>query len=280
MKRSILQRFKMKLGTMYVDYKLVSRDHTRAVRVDDARVDPSLAVSIAPMHWLESLRSPTPALPTGYFVEEPVYLAPPSASGGATQPRGSTTPSAAAADAKSQLGTPSPNAIKAGPVVMYITGQSLPVVLNLYFVREQDWGMKSAEDADIRIGMDAIEQCSLLAELRPGGLLAKKSIQELKKYGMKCGLAQSPLVARPWTKMRYMFIDELQRGPKLKEFVGYNPRSGVSWRFSQHTRYFRQGIWREMTRRNEMHEGLHAHSSWQKSPQQSVPGVSFLAPSP
>lgn len=270
MKRSFLLSFKMKLGTMYVDYKLVSRDHTRSVRVDDARVDPTLSVSIAPMHWLEALRSPTAALPTGYFVEEAVYLSPP----GAAAKNSAASPQQANKEAEK------PNAIKAGPLVMYITGQPLPVIVNLHFVRESEWGMKSAEDADIRLGMDAIEQCSLFAELRPGGLLAKKPISELKKYGMKCGLAQSPLVARPWTKMKYMFIDELQRGPKLKEFVGYNPRSGVSWRFSQHTRYFRQGIWREMTRRNEMHEGLHAHSSWQKSPQQSVPGVSFLAPFP
>ncbi|EPY32032.1 hypothetical protein STCU_03011 [Strigomonas culicis] len=97
---------------------------------------------------------------------------------------------------------------------------------------------------------------------------------------MKVGLSESPLVARPWTRMKYMFIDELQRGPKLTEFVGHNPRNGTPWRFSQHTRYFRQGIWRETIRRNEMNEGLHSHSSWQKSPQQSVPDISFLAPYP
>ena len=80
--------------------------------------------------------------------------------------------------------------------------------------------------------------------------------------------------------MKHMWIDELQRGPELTEFVGWNPRSGTPWRFSQHNVYYRIGIWREMTRRNDMNEGMHVFSSWQKSPQQSVPGVRFLAPSP
>lgn len=247
---------------MLVDYKLSSRDHQRAVRVEGARVDPSLETTVVPLHWLEALRSPSKRLPSGYFVEEAVYVAPPGAS---SQPAGKIL---------------EPNAVRAGPVVMYIEGQQVPVSLNVHFVKEHEWGMKSSDNVDLRIGMDAIEQCGLFSELRPGGLLSKKSIHELTKYGKKCGLAESPLVPRPWTKMKYMFIDEIQRGPKMTEFIGHNPRTGTAWRFSQHNRYFRTGVWRETIRRNEMHEGLHTHSSWQKSPQQSVPGVSFMAPSP
>lgn len=252
----------MKMGKMYVDYKLTSRDHQRAVTVSEARVDPDLAVTIAPLHWLDALRSPSKRLPTGYFKEEHVYVRPPTVQ----QTSGSEEAT--------------PNAILAGPVVMYITGQLQPVVLNVHFVEEAAFGMTCGDNVDLRVGMDAIEQCGLFSELRPGGLLSNKSIQELKAYGMKCGLAESPLVPRPWTKMKYMFIDEIQRGPKLTEFVGHNPRTGTPWRFSQHTKHFRQGIWKETIRRNEMHEGNHAHSSWQKSPQQAVPGVHFLAPSP
>lgn len=262
--------FRMKMGSMYVDYKLTSRDHQRAVRVEDALVDPTQEHTVAPFHWLEALRSPSARLPTGFFTEEPVYLAPPVAK----------HDNAKSSNNHAKAQKPEPNAVRAGPVVMYITGQQNPVVLNMHFVREDEWQMRSGDDVDLRLGLDAIEQCSLVGELRPGGLLSKQSIGELKKYGMKCGLAESPLVPRPWTKMKYMFIDELQRGPKLTEFVGHNPRTGTPWRFSQHTKHFRQGIWRETTRKNEMHEGLHIHSSWQKSPQQSVPGVHFLAPSP
>lgn len=262
LRRTNLCAFRMKMGTMLVDYKLSSRDHQRAVRVEDARVDPSLETTVVPMHWLEALRSPSKRLPSGYYLEEPVYLQPPGSAPAKTEkPR-------------------EPNAIRAGPVVMYITGQQIPISLNVHFVKEDEWGMRSGDDVDLRVGMDAIEQCGLFAELRPGGLLAKQSINVLKTYGMKCGLAESPLVPRPWTKMKYMFIDELQRGPQMTEFIGHNPRTGTPWRFSQHNRYFRVGIWRETTRRNEMHEGLHAYSSWQKSPQQAVPGVRFMAPSP
>jgi len=263
------------MGSMYVDYKLTSRDHQRAVRVEEALVDPSQSYTIAPLHWLEALRSPSKRLPSGYHIEEPVFLAPPNSTS-AQQPA-----AAVASGASSKKGgKEEPNAVRAGPVVMYITGQQQPIVLNMYFVREDAWNMRSGDNVDLRVGLDAIEQCSLVGELRPGGLLSKQSIGELKKYGMKCGLAESPLVPRPWTKMKYMFIDELQRGPKLTEFVGHNPRTGTAWRFSQHTKHFRQGIWRETTRKNEMHEGNHVHSSWQKSPQQAVPGVHFLAPSP
>lgn len=327
MYRSHVRLFHMSLGEMLVDYKIQSRDHKRAIRVADAVVDPLLRTTVVPISWLEALRSPSVRLPTGYFVEEAVYCAPNYADrrsgtirrnnkaglhghhGGAhasvPEPLhvwGGVT----ARHATSQL---TPNAIRAGPVVMYITGQSVPVVLNPIFVPEQSWGLyksltcsggkhdSSAGGAetlemDLRLGMDAIEQCSLFAELRPGGLLYSKLPHEsmvrayepvqdiLRRYGMKCGLAESPLVPRPWLRMRHMFIDELQRGPKMTEFVGYNPRSGVPWRFSQHTRHFRQGIWREITRRNDMNDGVHGHSSWQKSPQQSVPEISFLAPFP
>lgn len=269
MRRSPLVAFRMKMGKMYVDYKLHSRDHQRAVRVEEARVDPDLDVTIAPMHWLEALRSPSKRLPSGYFVEEPVHLTPPTIT--PTSATGARTPAPPTAE---------PNAVRAGPLVMYIAGQPLPVVLNVHFVDEELWGMKSGDNVDLRVGMDAIEQCTLFSELRPGGLLSNKGIETLRSYGMKCGLAESPLVPRPWTKMKYMFIDEIQRGPRMTEFIGYNPRAGRQWRFSQHTKYFRIGIWRELTRRNEMHEGPHVHSSWQKSPQQSVPGIHFLAPGP
>lgn len=261
LRRSSLLSFRMSLGKMLVDYKLSSRDHQRAVRVQDARVDPTLETTVVPMHWLEALRSPSKRLPTGYYIEEPVYVAPP----GAPPPQPNEKPR-------------EPNAIRAGPVVMYITGEQIPLALTVHFVKEDEWGMKTGEDVDLRVGLDAVEQCGLFAEMRPGGLLAKKPVSELKQYGLQCGLAESPLVARPWTKMKHMFIDEIQRGPKLTEFVGHNSRTGTPWRFSQHNRYFRVGIWRETIRRNEMHEGTHAHSSWQKSHQQAVPGVHFLAP--
>ncbi|EPY39588.1 hypothetical protein AGDE_04340 [Angomonas deanei] len=299
----------MKLGSMYVDYKVQSRDHKRSIRVEEALVDPQLPTTIMPYSWLEALRSSSTRLPTGYYKEEPVYVAPRYGDKVSYGPK-DPTPNVNSffkphrrvgemADAKS-------NAIQAGPVVMYITGQVTPVVLNPIFVPEdvfqfstttgrpasKEGEEESCEVMDIRIGLDAIEQCSLYSELRPGGLLYSKlphrSVEEamapvqdvLKGYGMKVGLAESPLVPRPWTRMKHMFIDELQRGPKLTEFVGHNPRNGTAWRFSQHNRYFRAGIWRETIRRNEMNEGLHTHSSWQKSPQQSVPGVNFLAPYP
>jgi hypothetical protein len=286
-------RFRMKCGNMYVDYKITSRNHRRSIRVEDALVDPLLPTTVVPLEWLEQLRSPSTRLLTGYHTEEATYAAPrygdrlSSTAKKLTSSPASKTTEAAVAE------TRQPNAVRAGPVVLYITGQSIPVVLNPLFVPAGEWGLTQPHgEVDLRIGMDAIEQCQLYAELRPGGLLyaklpheslaaAMEPVQDtLKRYGMKCDLAESPLVPRPWTRMRYMFIDELQRGPKLTEFVGYNPRNGTPWRFSQHTKYFRTGIWRETIRRNEMNDGLHAHSSWQKSPQQAVPEVSFLAPYP
>ncbi|KAG5467342.1 hypothetical protein CUR178_00984 [Leishmania enriettii] len=282
--------FRVKLGSMYVDYKIMSRNHRRSIRVEDALVDPLLPTTVVPLHWLEQLRCPSTRLMTGYHTEEAVYAKP--SYGDRIERCGATLSSYTAAARKANTAV-HPNAIRAGPVVLYITGQSIPVILNPLFVQPEEWGLaQSSGELDLRIGMDAIEQCTLYAELRPGGLLysklphaslteAMEPVQDiLKRYGMKCGLAESPLVPRPWTRMRYMFIDELQRGPKMTEFVGYNPRSGTEWRFSQHTKYFRTGIWREIIRRNEMNDGLHAHSSWQKSPQQAVPEVSFLAPYP
>ena len=272
------------MGHMYVDYKMLSRDLKRSVRVEECLVDPTLSFSVAPRSWLEVLRSPTPRLPTGYFTEQEVYVPPkpqvrPGLRSGAKIGSVKSVP----VDAQTRNSTSTkmkPNAVKAGPLVVHITGQPIPVVLDIHFVDEKSWGEMVGGDLDLRLGLDAVEQCTLFSELRPGGLLSPKPISALKEFGMKCGLAQSPLVPRPWTRMKHMWIDELQRGPELTEFVGWNPRSGTPWRFSQHNVYYRIGIWREMTRRNDMNEGMHVFSSWQKSPQQSVPGVRFLAPSP
>lgn len=244
---------------MYVDYKLLSRDLKKSVSVEEALVDVTQQHCVAPMHWLEGLRSPSQRLPKGFYREQKVYVPPPGTKPGT---RGE------------------PNAVQAGPLIMNIVGQMTPVIVNVNFVDEVSWGMKDPEDCDLRVGLEAIEQCTLFNELRPGGLLTETPISELKNYGMVCGLSESPLVRRPWTKMKYMFIDELQRGPPLQEYIGHNPRVGVPWRFSQHCKHFRIGVWRELTRKTEMHEGLHLHSSWQKSPQQSVPEVRFLAPGP
>ncbi|ORC92259.1 putative trans-sialidase [Trypanosoma theileri] len=266
----------------------MSRDHKRSIRVEDAVVDPRLTRTVVPLSWLEQLRSPSVRLQTGYHTEEAVYVPP----GYSTVSSGSSGNNNSG-NRMSERTAETPNAILAGPVVLYITGQNIPVVLNPYFVPEDIWGLKGKDDEfDLRLGMDAIEQCTLFNEIRPGGLLYSKLPENqnvkpheslhttLERYGMKCGLAESPLVPRPWTRMKYMFIDELQRGPKMTEFVGHNPRNGTQWRFSQHNKYFRTGIWRETIRRNEMNEGLHTHSSWQKSPQQSVPEVRFMAPYP
>ena len=285
-------RFRMQGGNMHVDYKITSRNHRRSIRVEDALVDPLLPTTVVPLSWLEQLRSPSTRLPTGYHTEEATYAKPRYGDRVPSIVKELSSSPAAGHAADSTAGRAS-NAIRAGPVVLYITGQNIPVVLNPLFVPEEEWGLAQPNgEMDLRVGMYAIEQCQLFAELRPGGLLyaklphkslaaAMEPVQDtLKRYGMKCGLAESPLVPRPWTRMRYMFIDELQRGPKMTEFVGFNPRNGTQWRFSQHTKYFRTGIWRETIRRNEMNDGLHAHSSWQKSPQQAVPEVSFLAPYP
>lgn len=259
---------------MLVDYKLCSRDHKKSLFVREAVVDPSLEVTLVPMNWLDALRSVSVRLPSGYFKE-------------------------VAEDFSLKGRDGSLNGVCAGPVVMYIVGQSSPVVLYPWFVKESygcfSLGEKSEDELDLRVGLDAIVQCQLFSELRPGGLLrysvngsklsqtslpSETAHDVLQTYGMKCGLSASPLVRRPWTRMKHMFVNELQRGPKLTEFVGHNPRSGTEWRFSQHCKHFRQGIWRDLVRRNEMNGGVHANSSWQKSPQQSVPEVSFMAPFP
>ena len=282
MRRNPTRLFRMKMGHMYVDYKVQSRDLKKSLLVEECLVDPSLAFSVAPMRWLEQLRSPSARLPTGYHEETPVLVP------AKPQVRPGLRSSAKIGSIRSMVPDAAKkekaNAIKAGPVILYITGQPTPVVLDLHFVEEKAWSDLSAsrdgQDMDLRLGLDAIEQCTLFSELRPGGLLASKPISTLKSYGMRCGLGESPLVPRPWTRMKTMAIDELQRGPELTEFVGWNPRSGTNWRFSQHNAYYRIGIWREITRKNEMNEGLHGFSSWQKSPQQSVPGVRFMAPYP
>lgn len=263
------------MGQVQCDFKLLSRDHKKSVMVEGAIVDPRLAHTVVPMHWLEQLRSPSTRLPQGYFKEESVAVKAPN-DVGLAGPLSSLKPYSVQADAGAK-----PNAIRAGPLVMYITGQMQPVVVYPDFVAEDKWpGMISSDNCDIRIGMDAITQCGLYSELLPGGLLSDKGISELKRQGMVCGLAESPLVSRPHLRMKNFFIEELTRGPAHKEFIGYNPRVGTPWRFSQHCKYFRTGIWKEITRKNEMHPGLHHHSSWQKSPQQSVPEVRFMAPSP
>ncbi len=300
-------RFRMHMGEMLLDYKLTSRDMRRSARVEGAVVDTTRRFCTAPMHWLEELRSPSLRLPTGYYRERPVYVAPPGAAvaagagpSGASTPRSAASPAAAAAKAyvaqssaaasgKKSASSPAvapgqePNAIRAGPLIMYIDGEASPVVVNVDFVNPADWGMAGNDDCDMRIGLEAIEQCTLFHELRPGGLLSRQGVDVLRQHktlGMQTKLAESPLATRPWTRMKTFFIDELQRGPPLREYIGYNARVGHQWRFSQHCKYFRMGIWREMTRRNELIEGLQSHSSFQRSPQQSVPEVRFLAPGP
>lgn len=319
LRSSVPLLFRMRMGGMLVDYKATSRDHKRAIRVEEALVDPQLPVTIMPMGWLEQLRSPSTRLPTGFHTEEAVFApagypgaASASSASHTTNTATSTTATTAITATTTTATTSSANAIRAGPIVLYITGQTAPVVLNPLFVSAETWGSLlvkktdnnscsgggggggEQEEWDLRLGMDAIEQCTLYAELRPGGLLYSKLPHKdgdlqaafepaqdvLRRYGMKVGLSESPLVPRPWTRMKHMFIDELQRGPKMTEFVGHNPRNGTEWRFSQHNKYFRQGVWRETIRRNEMNEGSHAHSSWQKTPQQAVPEISFLAPFP
>lgn len=268
MRRSSAWAYRMKMGRMHLDFKLCSRDHKRSLAVEDAVVDVSRDYCVAPMSWLEALRSPSSGLPTGYYTETPVAI-----------PTGSSTsaqsPPATSSSAQS-------NAVKAGPVVMYIVGQPAPVVLDMVFVNESDWGkMEDPENMDIRIGRDAIEQCTLFSELRPGGLLSEEPLSVLKDRGlMQVGLAESPYARRPWTRMKTYFIDELQRGPQLNEYIGHNAHEGRNWRFSQYCKHFRVGIWRETTRTRDLVEGLHGHSSYQRSPQQSVPGVRHMAPSP
>lgn len=320
--------FRIVSGNLLVDFKLLSRDHRKSLVVEDAVVDPSIAVTVAPLSWLERLRSPSSRLPTGYYVEKKVPSPTNSECGfchsswsdfNCSAPR-TTSPRDAFSLKKKIILKENDKlsndkllkGIIAGPLVMYISGQNVPVVVNPLFVSHESWnfhlktsslstlplrvgrGGKDVQEIDFRLGLDVIEQCSLFAELRPGGLLygklpkhgkdVEKSTESahsiFRRYGMSCSLSESPLNRRPWTRMKYMFIDELQRGPKLTEFVGYNPRCATPWRFSQHNKHFRQGIWKEIVRRNEMNPGLHTHSSWQKSHQQSVPEVPFMAPFP
>lgn len=305
LRRTASLAFYMKLGRMHVDYKVLSRDHKRSISVEEAVVDPCCPVTVLPLSWLEQLRSPSIRLPTGFYQEDACCYDP-------------SVQVAPAGPARESKAGETPNAVRAGPVVLYVVGQPNPIVLYPYFVPDGEIRYAQAAscpsapgEVDLRLGMDAIEQCGLFNELRPGGYLYRYrpsasasasasagaapalTISQLRErleplqaklkrdYGMKdARLAHSPLVPRPWTRMKYMFIDELQRGPRMTEFVGFNPRNGSPWRFSQHTKFFRQGIWRETTRRNEMNDGLHAHSSWQKSPQQAVPDVNFMAPYP
>lgn len=270
---TVAQRYRMHLGEMLIDYKIQSRDLCKSAFVEGALVDPTRRFCTAPMHWLEALRSPSLRLPNGYYRERPVYVAPPG------------SPSASSADANSinTTNNKEPNAIRAGPLLMHIVGEASPVAVHFDFVNPVEWGMSGNEDADMRVGLEAIEQCTLFHELRPGGLLSKQPVDVLKKdknLGIQTKLAESPLTSRPWTRMKTYFIDELQRGPALKEYIGYNHRVGHEWRFSQHCKHFRLGIWRESTRRNELIEGLQTHSSYQRSYQQSVPEIRFMAPGP
>ena len=289
----------MKLGKMYCDYKLQTRDTQKSIQVEEALVDPSRSHCIAPLSWLQRLRSPTARLPTGYYTEHTVHVPPPvrqdaliSSSTSMTgrvygTPTAATTPSGRSGS--TITGTEMHNAVRAGPLVMYILGMPTPVVVNVDFVEESEWGFLCSDDGgsveganlDLRIGMEAIEQCPLLHELRPGGLLAQQSLQSLKAEGLiQCDLAESPMARRPWTRMKTMFIDELQRGPPQREYVGFNPRNSRQWRFSQHAKEFRMGIFRETTRTKDLIEGLHSHSSYQRSPQQAVPEVRHMAPGP
>jgi len=258
---SFFSRFYMHCGKMHVDVKLMSRDHKKSIKIDGALLDPSVPHTILPSWLMEELRSVSSAfLPSGYYTEKSTTVPHPN---------------------KSSVTV---NAVLAGPIALYIVGQMTPCFENVLFVDPVQWGDMNPQEAkdniDIRIGRDVINHSTFISELRPGGLLCDKPLSTLKSRGMACGLSESPWVARPWTRMKYMFIDELQRGPPLKEYIGPNPRDSLPWRFSQHCKYFRIGIWREITRRKEMHEGFHAHSSWQKSYQQSVPEMRPWAPSP
>lgn len=328
LRKSCSRCFRIVSGNLLVDYKLLSRDHRKSLVVEGAVVDPSLAVTVAPLSWLERLRSPSFRLPSGYYVEKRVPMTTNGESlfrlSSCSEVNCSLPGSTSSRDVFSEKKTITieendkvsndklHNGIIAGPLVMYISGENVPIVINPLFVSHESWnfllksssfsmspfrggrGEEDMHEMDLRLGLDVIEQCSLFAELRPGGLLygklpkhgmnAEKSTESahciFRRYGMSCTLSESPLNRRPWTRMKYMFIDELQRGPKLTEFVGYNPRCATPWRFSQHNKHFRQGIWKEIIRRNEMNPGLHTHSSWQKSHQQSVPEVPFMAPFP
>lgn len=300
LKRINVLLFSVRGGKVTVDFKLLSRNLRKSLRVEEAVLDPKLPITVLPLSFLERLRSPSIRLPSGFSAEEKVVCGSTYKALWSTQMKLSSSGILVPAEEKYHGEKIQSHGVAAGPLIVYISGQSMPIVINPFFLAESTFDFFSTEegkrsnDLDLRLGLDAIEQCSLFAELYPGGLLySNLSIHKndtraateptrstLKRYGWKCELSESPLNRRPWTRMKYMFIDELQRGPKMEEFVGYNPRSATSWRFSQHNRYFRQGIWREIVRRNEMNPGVHSHSSWQKSPQQSVPETSFMAPFP
>lgn len=291
LRRSCPLSFRMQMGEMHVDYKMTSRDLCKSARVEGALVDPNRRFCTAPLHWLDALRSPSPRLPNGYYREIPVYVPPPTASAAVSSLSSSSSSSSAANRKPQQQQQPpksqeTPNAIRAGPLLLFIDGEASPVAVHVDFVDPTSWpsGMMTSNDScDMRIGREAIEQCTLFQELRPGGLLSRQPVSVLKKHptlGIQTKLAASPLASRPWTRMKTYFIDELQRGPRQQEYVGFNHRMGSEWRFSQHCKYFRIGIWRETTRRNELVEGFQSHSSFQRSYQQAVPEVRFLAPGP
>jgi len=268
LRRGQTLRFRMEMGRMKLDFRLTSRDHARAVTVEDAVVDTTRPHCIAPGSWLELMRQPLKTLPTGYYTEKPVYVPPPGKEG-----------MTAAEQAKQ-----APNAVRAGPLLCYVVGQPSPAAINVDFVREEDWGFDgAAEDVemDLRVGRDVIEQTTLFSELRPGGLLSSEPLSVLKDRGlMQTGLAESPFARRPWTRMKTYFIDELQRGAPAREFIGHNPRNGREWRFSQYCKHFRMGIWRESVRTKDLVEGRHTYSSYARTPQQAVPEVRHMAPGP
>jgi hypothetical protein len=268
LRRTVARDFRMSMGRMLVDYKVSSRDMSRSVRVEDALVDVTRSHCVAPMSWLDGLRAPTKLLPNGYYSETPVYVLPPGQEGKVTE-----------ADAAKRA----PNAVRAGPLMLFITGQPSPVVVYMDFVDESEWPFGTDSDnMDVRIGRDAVEQCTLFTELRPGGLLSDEPLSVLRERGLMqtMTVSESPFARRPWTRMKTYFIDELQRGPTQKEFVGHNPRQGRDWRFSQYCKHFRIGIWREMTRTKDLVEGIQGHSSYQRTPQQATIEVRHMAPGP
>jgi hypothetical protein len=266
LRRNSPLQFRMQMGKMRLDFRLTTRDHARAINVDDAVVDTARPHSVAPKGWLELMRQPLATLPNGYYTEQPVYVPPPGQEG---------MPEA-------ERAKKAPNAVRAGPLLMYVVGQPSPAAINIDFVDEAEWGFDTAADEiDLRVGRDVVEQTTLFSELRPGGLLSEEPLSVLKQRGlMQVGLAESPYARRPWTRMKTYFIDELQRGTPAKEFIGFNPRNGREWRFSQYCKHFRTGIWREQVRTKDLVEGRHAYSSYQRTHQQAVPEVRHMAPGP
>lgn len=258
--------FRMSMGRMHLDFKLSSRDHSRAIRVEDAVVDVKRPHCVAPLHWMDALRARTTNMPEGFYSEQRVFVPPPGKEDMSAEEQAKQVP----------------NAIRAGPLLLYVVGQPSPAAVTVDFVEPEPWGFDlDSEELDLRVGRDVIEQTTLFSELRPGGLLSDEPLSVLKQRGlMQVGLAESPWARRPWTRMKYMQIDELQRGAPQTERLGHNPREGREWRFSQYCKHFRVGIWREATRTKDLVDGLHNHSSWQRSPQQAVPEVRNMAPFP